>query len=62
MSSTMIHYSDFESLLRNLNWGQSQQPCWLSSQACAFEHLRRFGLEKVPILLSRLEWLKTHQA
>lgn len=61
MSSTMIAYTQFETLLRNLNWDLSQ-PCWLSSQACAFEHLRRFGLEKVPILLSRLEWLKTHQA
>ena len=57
----MIAYTHFETLLRNLNWDQSQ-PCWLSSQACAFEHLRRFGLEKVPILNTRLEWLKTHQA
>jgi hypothetical protein len=34
----------------------------LSSQACAFEHLRRFGLEKVPILTTRLDWLQSHQS
>ena len=61
MSLTFIQYTEFDLLMQNLNWNQPN-PCWLSSQACAFEHLRRFGLEKVPILLSRLEWLKTHQA
>jgi len=61
MSSTMIAYTHFDTLLRNLNWEQSQ-PCWLSSQACAFEHLRRFGLEKLPILTTRLDWLQSHQS
>jgi hypothetical protein len=61
MSSTMIAYTYFDTLLRNLNWEQPQ-PCWLSSQACAFEHLRRFGLEKVPILTTRLDWLQSHQS
>jgi hypothetical protein len=61
MSSTMIAYTHFDTLLRNLNWEQPQ-PCWLSSQACAFEHLRRFGLEKVPILTTRLDWLQSHQS
>jgi hypothetical protein len=61
MSSTMIAYTHFDTLLRNLNWEQSQ-PCWLSSQACAVEHLRRIGLDKVPILNTRLDWLQSHQS
>ena len=57
----MIAYTHFDTLLRNLNWEQSQ-PCWLSSQACAVEHLRRIGLDKVPILNTRLDWLQSHQS
>ena len=53
MSLTFIQYSEFENLMQNLNWNQPN-PCWLSSQACAFEHLRRIGITKLPILKRRL--------
>ncbi len=60
MSLTMIHYNDFEELLRNLNW-EATEPFWLSSQACAFNQLHEMGLEKLPILSKRLNWLHIHQ-
>jgi len=60
MSLTMIHYTDFEELLRNLNWNTSE-PFWLSSQACAFNQLHEMGLQKLPILNKRLDWLQQHQ-
>lgn len=60
MSLTMIHYTDFEELLRNLNW-ENSEPLWLSSQACAFNQLHEMGLEKLPILSKRLQWLTIHQ-
>ena len=60
MSLTMIHYNDFEELLRNLNWNTSE-PFWLSSQACAFNQLHEMGLQKLPILNKRLDWLQQHQ-
>ena len=61
MSLTFIQYSEFDNLMQNLNWNQPN-PCWLSSQACAFEHLRRIGITKLPILKLRLVWLEENQA
>jgi|TARA_B100000686_G_scaffold96391_1_gene103060 hypothetical protein len=62
MSLEMIPYTEFDDLLRNLNWEQPQ-PFWLSSQATAFEQMhRRFGVHKLPILQRRLDWLKENQA
>lgn len=61
MSLEMIPYTEFDDLLRNLDWEQPQ-PFWLSSQATAFKHLHGLGIIKLPILECRLDWLKAHQA
>ena len=61
MSLTFIQYTEFDNLMQNLNWNQPH-PCLLSSQACAFEHLRRIGITKLPILKRRLVWLEENQA
>ena len=47
MSLTFIQYSEFDNLMQNLNWNQPN-PCWLSSQACAFEHLHTLVLPNYP--------------